>query len=59
MSSGSVRPVAVIDRGVRRVVREVLGVLHEDAVSHLLVRTDGPREIMLQYDREARRWRRG
>jgi hypothetical protein len=59
MSSGSVRPVAVIDRGVRREVREVLGVLHEASVTHVLVRTDGARELLLHYDRETRRWRRG
>ena len=59
MSSGSVRPVAVIERGVRREVREVLGVLHEEAVTHVLVRVDGPHELMLHYDQAARRWRRG
>ncbi len=59
MSSGSVRPVAVIDRGVRREVREVLGVLHEASVTHVLVRTDGARELLLHYDRETQRWRRG
>ena len=59
MSSGSVRPVAVIERGVRREVREVLGVLHEASVTHVLVRTDGARELLLHYDRETQRWRRG
>ena len=59
LASGSVRPVAVIDRGVRREVHEVLGVLHEEAVTHVLVRTEGPRELLLHYDRETRRWRRG
>jgi hypothetical protein len=59
MSSGSVRPVAVIERGVRREVREVLGVLHEASVTHVLVRTEGPHELLLHYDRETQRWRRG
>ena len=59
MSTGSVRPVAVIDRGVRREVREVLGVLHEASVTHVLVRTEGPHELLLHYDRETKRWRRG
>lgn len=59
VASGSVRPVAVIDRGVRREVHEVLGVLHEESVTHVLVRTEGPRELLLHYDRETRRWRRG
>lgn len=57
--AGSVRPVAVTEGGVRREVREVLGVLREEAVTHVLVRTDGPRELLLRYDRETRRWRRG
>ena len=59
MSSGTLRPTAVIDRGVRREVREVLGMLHEETVSHVLVRTDGPREMLLQYDRVSLRWNRG
>lgn len=59
MSSGTVRPTAVVERGVRREVREVLGVLHEETVTHVLVRTDGPRELLLQYDRETGRWSRG
>lgn len=59
MSSGSDRPVAVTERGVRREVREVLGVLYEDAVTHVLVRTEGPRELLLRYDPESGRWERG
>jgi predicted regulator of Ras-like GTPase activity (Roadblock/LC7/MglB family) len=58
MSSGSVRPVAVIERGVRHEVREVLGVLQEDTSLHVLVRTEGQREMLLQYDAETGRWRR-
>jgi len=59
VASGSERPLAVIDRGVRREVHEVLGVLHEATVTHVLVRTEGPHELLLHYDRETRRWRRG
>ena len=57
-TAGSLRPVAVIERGVRREVREVLGVLHEERVTHFLVRTDGLREMLLHFDHESGRWRR-
>jgi hypothetical protein len=56
LSSGSDRPVAVTERGVRREVREVLGVRYEEAVTHVLVRTDGPRELLLRYDAATGRW---
>jgi hypothetical protein len=59
MSSGSERPVAVTERGVRREVREVLGVLHEESAMHVLVRTEGPRELLLRYDPATGRWARG
>jgi predicted regulator of Ras-like GTPase activity (Roadblock/LC7/MglB family) len=57
-TAGPLRPVAVIERGVRREVLEVLGVLHEEGVTHFLVRTDGLREMLLHFDHDSGRWRR-
>jgi hypothetical protein len=48
--SGKLRPFAVIEQGVRREVSEVLGALDEGTVTHVLVRIDGAREVLLRYD---------
>lgn len=57
--SGKLRPFAVIEQGVRREVSEVLGALDEGTVTHVLVRIDGASEVLLRYDQESGRWRRG
>ena len=57
--SGKLRPFAVIERGVRRDVTEVLGALDEGTVTHVLVRIEGAREMLLSYDQETGSWRRG
>lgn len=57
--SGKLRPYAVIERGVRSEVTEVLGALDEGTVTHVLVRIAGAREVLLRYDQETGSWRRG
>lgn len=57
--SGRLRPFAVVERGVRREVTEVLGALDEGTVTHVLVRLDNGRDLLLRYDQETGRWRRG
>ncbi len=59
VAEGAGRPLAVWERGVRRAVLEVLGVLVENGVTHVLVRTDGAREVLLRHDGETGHWRRG